>query len=242
MLALGSFVAATTSLLLYLRTHRPSSSAPPSSPLLITRLLCPDANASVRVLFEAFSKDEYSWARALGRGDESLLEYLDKCVIPCARERDCPQSLVAKRNETVVGVLVLETYGPTRVPACGVCEVVEPNEAIEGILAQASGEFDRGLRERGWDDKVCYVAWLGVDSTARRDKVGLMLMEQGLREARRCGFRYACAFCTSPKSESLCVKAGFEVWARIPYKEFTIRGVQPFKSLPDAFVVVARKL
>jgi ribosomal protein S18 acetylase RimI-like enzyme len=212
------------------------------------------AERAANVLVDAFQNDPYSWSRALGRSSDLFKYYMEKIYVPQVVEDSTP-SLVAIHEEgaigeldggRLVGVLTLEDFKKSDKPSEDVDEATQP---IPAILRAAHTLFWSELAVRRKETSetagnICYFAFLAVDGAYRRKHIGDTLVLRGMEEAKRCGFRVAVAFCTSPKSSNLFARVGFERWASIIYSEFKLPsdGSIPFHSLPDSTDIMVKML
>jgi len=210
---------------------------------------------AAKVLIDAFTSDPYSWGKALGRAPEMFPKYIEEQYMPEVLKDTVP-SFVALNDESgkdcatdekaVMGTLILEDFHKSDEPTPN---MDERSQAIPAILRACHNLFWRELEGRKGLHKhnvgpISYFAFLAVDPGYRRHRVGFKLVEKGVEESIRAGFKVAVAFCTSPKSADLFTKNGFECWGNIVYKEFRLPsdGSIPFQSLPDSTAVMVRFL
>jgi len=198
---------------------------------------------AAQVIIDAFKNDPYNWGRALNRPSDFFDEWMKNVYLPSVVASPV-RSLVAVDDdgETVIGVLILEEFKDQDAP--------DPSRmAVYSIMGKGHDIFyEQLLKLKGEDHDsvgpVCYFAWLAVSPHHRRRHIGEALVKEGQVLAKAADYRFALAFCTSPKSSFLFQKQGFERWGEVNYGNFQLKtdGSFPFKSLPDEMTVMVTEL
>lgn len=86
---------------------------------------------------------------------------------------------------------------------------------------------DRVTLEAG---KCMYVSAIGVAPGYEGKGIAKRLLQTALSEAEARGYLYAFSECTSPASQKLHQKAGFECLKSVSVSTFAINGKYPFKG------------
>lgn len=233
------------------------------------RLIAVEAPRVAKLFGDAFPLDgPHSWARAVGFTN-SLEGYM-KTYVPTPINSDLGSfgAWFKEREgegETLVGSVLIEPFDHVDEKDGSEGEdyltpriYKEPYDAIEGLLEACTTVFFRELLQRNPEDysklqtkerKSGYISWIATDEAHRRKYIANSLIQHACERMKEEPFNYdyAIAYCVGPAATKTFIKEGFELWRRIEYKSFAMKGedgldIHPYSTLPDEVSVVVKKL
>jgi hypothetical protein len=214
----------------------------------ITRLNPSHAHHVESLLASCFpTTDTYSWGGPLGYTDERLKGYLN-LVVPDFLTNDTKIAIGKLENEALYATLLVEPFGAVESDMDKVA--YDDSSVIDFLLAICRKAFIRGFqsRERTVSDitiqnvRCGYIAWMGVNALHRRKGACLSMVVHATGLLKAQGYNYSVAYCTSPKSKYVFLKADYELWGEIVYADFEFNGECPYKHVPDAVSIMVKRL
>lgn len=191
--------------------------------------------------------DPYSWGRPLGYTDEGFRSYIE----PYTQEyfkKDHHRVIGFKNCESdeLDAVLLYEPFGKVEIDRDKV--TYDRNGPIESLMFSCRFQFIDNLlaaspslsSEEASRLNCGYIAWMAVDPSLRRNGLCLALVQEATRRMQM-GYDCIIAYCTSPKSRNVFLKAGYEVWGEIKYSTFEVNGSCPYESLPDEVSIMVKR-
>ena len=157
-------------------------------------------------------------------------------------------------GNSLAGAILYEPFGDVEVDASKL--EVSTSEPISAMMTTCRSRFLLALQERNpslteeqrASLKCGYIGWMAVHSSQRRKGICLTLVQQATREMALAGMSFIIAYCTSPKSRAVFLKAGYEVWAEVRYATFQVRenkypgGEFPYRNVPDEVSIMVKDL
>jgi RimJ/RimL family protein N-acetyltransferase len=150
-------------------------------------------------------------------------------------------------EEVVYGALLIEPFGELEIDK-GKVEF-NASAPIEALLGECRLSFIDAFCLRNptvTNDQArsipCgYIAWMAVSPEYRR-RGSCLAMVSAATDILGGQCKYSVAYCTSPKSKFVFLKAGYEVWGQIKYSSFEVDGACPFESIPDEVSIMVKML
>ena len=193
------------------------------------------------------TSDPYSWGRPLGYTDEGFRSYIEPYT----------QEYFKKDHHHIIGikdgvsnkldaVLLYEPFGVVEIDKEKV--TYDRNGPIESLMFNCRFKFidtlltsSPSLTATQASELHCgYIAWMAVDPSLRRNGMCLAMVQEATRRMQT-DYDYVIAYCTSPKSRKVFLKAGYDVWGEIKYSSFEVNGNCPYESLPDEVSIMVKK-
>ena len=159
-----------------------------------------------------------------------------------------------KKADSLAGAILYEPFGDLELDASKL--EVSSSEPISAMMTTCRTRFLNALKERNaslteeqiMGLKCGYIGWMAVHSSQRRKGICLTLVQQATHEMDKAGVSFVIAYCTSPKSRAVFLKAGYEVWAEVRYANFHVRenkyqgGEFPYRNIPDEVSIMVKDL
>jgi hypothetical protein len=208
-----------------------------------------DIGDTITLVSNAFSYDaEHSWSRALNLPPSNFASYASGMVPDYINKY--PYSIGVKKSSVLHGVILHEDFINTYKP------VVENNneinnsyKPIEEIIRSCQEIFISELYKRKNEvydndilNKYCYIAWIAVNQNSQNQGIANILLSTSTKHLEQLQYKYAIAFCSSPRSTRAFLRDGYEVWGYITYKDYILDNNKPFSILPDEVSVVVKCL
>ena len=192
--------------------------------------------------------DAYSWGRPLGYTDEGFRSYIEPYTQEYfKKEHHHAIGIINEVGDQLDAVLLYEPFGYLEIDKDKIS--FDRNGPIESLMFNCRFQFIDALLDRSPSltsneaGKIScgYIAWMAVDPSQRRRGICLSLVKEATQRMR-ADYDYIIAYCTSPKSRKVFLKADYEVWGEIKYSTFPVNGSYPYESLPDEVSIMVRRV